>query len=814
MSGVGATEPVESTCTLCSDVFSSKRKLFDHLEKVHDLVSDRAKPCKVAVQVGWLSHESNDMETFLKDSRLNSDISSLALDADGYALTEDEVRGNGTTKARIETLLFHAIKDSCDAGLPPSAEERMKAEARLRSDVPDGPQLRSRSDLLRGHTRGSQESESTLSLGLERTCHALADTICMILQRPPGNEQSWLTKVNSRLPSDIRVLSCRVLPGKGSDLNAFASCSQRRFEYMMPLSAFLPENEEEYAACAHHLVDGRTIRSRKEREWQQYGPPSALDEEFPDDTEEGCRRVQFFRILKNIMKNFGGKFQQFYNYSSGGACPEDPCTQRTIDRIYHKSMSRDPSGEAWAVFSISGDNFLRGQIRRLFGVAIAVARGWLPEEFIDYSLRSSTVYRDELQLREKAKRIAEREEKMRLKRQKDEEDAAARALKGDATDLPEKPLTKDKKKKKEKPQDITESRAHRTSLKLLCEPLCYVPSAPAPGLYLAECKYGNYEAKYEKHGAFVLDPRRTRDDPPSATDQACIDSMNEWENILQNHIMSYPGMKQACHNWAKNTKEQCHRIWTRVQYDMSRISRSELELKQNALKLYPSNMTSNDRAPEVYRKVLYLLQEADRSGAWPRSSFARQALLEDSSQSTDISPSVGGTFTLGAFPDGQQQPKGNPIFPELLKAIFELERVIMPHREPSSTVAINKHAQFKIHRDSGAGSGQSTSAIVALGDFTGGELGLDWLGLESVDSNGNHISNDQKSVLDIRYNPIEFCGWTSRHFTLPFAGERYSLVWFTPLGCSKKDMFWWNTAAASDTKDDSNVAKRARVENK
>ena len=34
----------------------------------------------------------------------------------------------------------------------------------------------------------------------------------------------------------------------------------------------------------------------------------------------------------------------------------------------------------------------------------------------------------------------------------------------------------------------------------------------------------------------------------------------------------------------------------------------------------------------------------------------------------------------------------------------------------------------------------------------------------------------------IRYNPIEFNGWKQRHYTLPFTGNRYSLVYFTPHG--------------------------------
>jgi diketogulonate reductase-like aldo/keto reductase len=38
-------------------------------------------------------------------------------------------------------------------------------------------------------------------------------------------------------------------------------------------------------------------------------------------------------------------------------------------------------------------------------------------------------------------------------------------------------------------------------------------------------------------------------------------------------------------------------------------------------------------------------------------------------------------------------------------------------------------------------------------------------------------------VHDIRYSPLQFDGWNQRHWTLPFEGERFSIVWFTPHGC-------------------------------
>ena len=36
---------------------------------------------------------------------------------------------------------------------------------------------------------------------------------------------------------------------------------------------------------------------------------------------------------------------------------------------------------------------------------------------------------------------------------------------------------------------------------------------------------------------------------------------------------------------------------------------------------------------------------------------------------------------------------------------------------------------------------------------------------------------------DIRYKAMQFDGWKQRHWTVPFEGERYSLVWFTPKEC-------------------------------
>jgi len=167
------------------------------------------------------------------------------------------------------------------------------------------------------------------------------------------------------------------------------------------------------------------------------------------------------------------------------------------------------------------------------------------------------------------------------------------------------------------------------------------------------------------------------------------------------------------------------------------------------------NCSINKFVPPVYRNCLEELRKLDQSGNWPQISAGRAKVVKSTGRS--------GSFGLGFSP--LQPPRNN--FLDLMHAIFQLEEDLMPGRR-SSTVAVNKHAQFKPHVDTGSGSGQSDSLIVGLGDYVGGELFV------------------EDSIHDIRYKPLTFNGWTQRHYTKVFEGERYSLVFFTPLGCEGK----------------------------
>lgn len=178
------------------------------------------------------------------------------------------------------------------------------------------------------------------------------------------------------------------------------------------------------------------------------------------------------------------------------------------------------------------------------------------------------------------------------------------------------------------------------------------------------------------------------------------------------------------------------------------------------------NLTAT-ATPEEYATVLKLLRDMVEQSQWPATSVSRSSVI-----GTLADPTRAGSFTVVDQVNfdltSTKLPKANALFPDLAAAVFQLQASIVDDMT-SSHCAINCNAQFTPHVDSGRGSGQSLSTIVGLGDYKSGELVV------------------EGEVKDICYQPLQFDGWKLRHWTRPFSGERFSLVWFTPEGIERKE---------------------------
>ena len=310
-----------------------------------------------------------------------------------------------------------------------------------------------------------------------------------------------------------------------------------------------------------------------------------------------------------------------------------------------------------------------------------------------------------------------------------------------------------------------------------------VPAPPAPhiGLVSGEATYTTWEGRIKT----ILNARRTDRYPFVGrslgwNDDEVVRAVEEWEKIVLHEvgrswywkgegkdgrlIEEMQWSDNVLHPWARRTRELLddYRVWKAFRVIHAPVSTSFL----------PPLESIDQAVPPLFEKVLFYLRQADASGMWPSTTPNRQLVmlstLHEESQARAISSihlqakknvesqssaysfregngGASGSFSVGFMPDERcSQPKGNTLFPELVKAAFELELALCPDREPSSTIAINRNAQFRPHTDKGAGAGQSTSLIVGLGNYVGGELVV-----EGVKK-------------DIRYKAIEFDGWKER----------------------------------------------------
>ncbi|GKY92224.1 hypothetical protein MPSEU_000193600 [Mayamaea pseudoterrestris] len=229
--------------------------------------------------------------------------------------------------------------------------------------------------------------------------------------------------------------------------------------------------------------------------------------------------------------------------------------------------------------------------------------------------------------------------------------------------------------------------------------------------------------------------------------------------LMQQQLMSTARMAES-EAWLVELRDQ---VAPRV--------RAQLQAMQSQ-PIAPFAITNLAPAPMIYQPVLHLLQGLVDRNEWPATSSARASvIMGDIVKGAGSFTVVSKHYQVGASNMSYSLPLGNTLFPELATAVYDLERSLSAgtNRQASSHCAINCNAQFTPHVDSGRGSGQSLSMIVALGDFVGGEIMV------------------EGEPHDIRYKALEFDGWKLRHWTRAFTGQRFSLVWFTPEDANERN---------------------------
>lgn len=185
-------------CNICALVLPTKTQLFKHLEE-HGFTSLYAKPERVVLLFGWTSYACQSQDRTFKDA--------ISFDAE-----------NDT----VENQIFRAIY-AVENGLTSMADC---------PDVVERPRAVSRSS--------NSIHKSGHIVGMEASSHGSCDTMCFhSAKRWRGDATQWMALVNAFLGDDIRILDRIVLPPGVYDFQAETSCTQRRYEFMMPLNIIM-----------------------------------------------------------------------------------------------------------------------------------------------------------------------------------------------------------------------------------------------------------------------------------------------------------------------------------------------------------------------------------------------------------------------------------------------------------------------------------------------------------------------------------------------------------------------------------------------
>ena len=117
------------------------------------------------------------------------------------------------------------------------------------------------------------------------------------------------------------------------------------------------------------------------------------------------------------------------------------------------------------------------------------------------------------------------------------------------------------------------------------------------------------------------------------------------------------------------------------------------------------------------------------------------------------------SVTMGMVRDwktgGKRISRFTECNPELWELIKDYGKSITDI--PFTSVCINHNTISLPHFDK---NNKGTSCIVGVGDYTGGELVV------------------EHETIDIKFKPYEFDGSKNLHWSLPFEGNRYSLIFF------------------------------------
>ena len=631
-------EPISHNCDVCQEQFDSKNKLFKHL-KTHGLL------------VGWKSKSNK-----IKQNKGDIWIKDCILDTKSKSIPVEEIE-------YVEQCLWNAI-------------DHVEVEAELGSDIFVPGQRR------KGFARSTSCAARASYLLSTEEYSSVADLFCFQIHKNYKlNDNQWLEIVNKHLPEhanmSIRVHQIQYLPNVASAFHAETNCSQRVYEYIVPYELIFNCNSSNSSNSSNNSNSNKTSDSGSDLDSNSESQQRNLEEELKIKKE-----------LKNIFNLFQNS-KKYHNFVIGGSTPDENVTHRKIDKIKLKEIVTI-NNKNYCIFSFSGDSFLRGQIRKIMGIIIAVLYKYLSIDYICDALTDRIydipmwsglgVYLNEC-----------RYDKFEARFDGYSFNNAQDGPNSNPNPNPPRQNRKEKSQKRHRSDKVVEGGSGKDKLVIDADkgtvPMVKIQSSNANSSPSASPP----PPPLPPPGLFRLDPRRYSaqtvahfDPSQSASHVTVMRELEGYRSAVQNHIATQMELEME-----SQCQSQCRSQLLELQQECIRLS----VIKDKLVCLYGRNLVlppcdasgtsgvtnpntnTNGSAthsissymelsiPDLKAAVLQHLRSADQSDSWPSSTLARQKIIEDSTLVEHGSGGSGGSFSVGTLPAPLSPPKGNELFP-------------------------------------------------------------------------------------------------------------------------------------------------------
>uniref|UniRef100_A0AAV1TFB5 Pseudouridine synthase I TruA alpha/beta domain-containing protein n=1 Tax=Peronospora matthiolae TaxID=2874970 RepID=A0AAV1TFB5_9STRA len=210
----------------------------------------------------------------------------------------------------------------------------------------------------------------------DKGVHAAGQLLTAKLHVEEGDENvlAFVAKVNSALPTDIRVLQMVTVT---KNFNAKMMCDQRTYEYLAPTFIFAERSRRA------RLGEGKTCQDDREQEATQWTTDAhdvetdksdeiAIDSSTLETHKAFRMNEDTLRVLDSTLQHFVGT-HNFHNFTSKLE-PTNPQAKRFIisfgvDRPFVQNDME------WVRLRVVGQSFLLHHIRKMIGTAVEIVSG-------------------------------------------------------------------------------------------------------------------------------------------------------------------------------------------------------------------------------------------------------------------------------------------------------------------------------------------------------------------------------------------------------------------------------------------------------